>query len=175
LRASLRSAKYKFDEDLDACPWYCCLFADIARLWDSAIGEMFDAVLLVPIRPRDVLPPDHPLMQSAIREVEIFRHTTCSHPPSISRGFPEALSAVGLGLTACANLEDVLCEALLPAFEPLYHHYPLNCAALRGRRLARIIPFVAGFERRANREGRIDYLLAAMQELVIYAAAPPVR
>jgi hypothetical protein len=162
-----------FAEDRDLYLWYCCLFANIARLRDSVLGEAYHGVLMVAISRPDLLGPDEGLLLLAIEEVENFAPTLSFRAPPICDAFLDCFTAFALVLGACADLDDSQCAFLLSALDGLCHHYPEHCAALIASEIAPIIALAESFEPRDNSAVLIGHLLNSIRELVVYGEPRP--
>jgi hypothetical protein len=160
-------------EDRDFSLWYCCLFANIARLRDSVLGEAYHAVLMVAISCPDLLAPDDPLLLLTIDEVANFGPALSLGAPPISADFLHCFTLFALVLGGCPALDDFLCAFLLSALEGICRHYPEHCAALIESEIDPVIALAESFQTRDNSAVLIDHLLKSIRELVVYGEPRP--
>jgi hypothetical protein len=163
--ASLLLFSTCFDDVDNSILWYYCLFGNIARLWDSAIGQVFDCILTVAIAQPQVL-GDGPLVESAIGQIQ----STHEQWDGVSPVRVEASDTLLDGFTRLTGnpfthdgLDFSLSEILMSGLELLCRHYPQHCLALLE---CDVMALVVLFQEREH-QAAVNHLLASLRELVI--------
>jgi hypothetical protein len=143
---SLLWCSERFAQDGDCYVCHCCTFPNIARLRDSAIGDVSRSVLMATISGRESLRQDgDAFVESLIRKVEGFEPKLCHRAPPTAPDCVNGFTAFTLHLGACHELDDFLCEFLLSALELLSCDYAQYRVALIESEMARMIVLVETF------------------------------
>jgi hypothetical protein len=116
----------RFAQDGDCSIWDCCPCANIARLRDSAIGDVFHVLMAVIARPESLTQDGDAFLESVIGKVEGLGRKLCNRASPISPDFLNGSTAFTLDLGSCPELDDFL----LAVLALLCRHYPQDCPVL---------------------------------------------